>query len=349
MASRNLISRYGLNTSSLLARSSSYQKPFPKSILIISNSHGRFPGLLTNTSHNGLMQVRGVKTSTVDWKPIRQKEAQPEGSSFARKIFLGLLFLMPVVSFGLGTWQVQRLRWKTDLISEAEDRLSLPPLELPDVLNPEVASSHEFDYRRVLVRGKFRHDQEMYIGPRMRDGKEGVIVMTPLERPNGASKLLINRGWIAKERLRQSTRPLSLPEGEVEIECLLRKTPEKGVFTPDPPARESPMYHFMDVVDMAEKTGCQPILLEELLDPDLGQKAKQIQGESLSVEQMERHGVPIGSLGKVAFRNTHFQYILTWYGLSIFTTFMLYSLLKAKKAPKSGLVRKLEHARQNNF
>lgn len=337
MASRNLISRYGIHTS-LLTRSSQ------KSLGSIPNA-----GRLLLAYRNNTVQTRGVKTSTVDWKPIRQKESEPKGSGFARKMFLGLLCLMPVVSFGLGTWQVQRLRWKTDLISEAEDRLSLPPLELPNVLNPEVASSHEFDYRRVLVRGKFRHDQEMYVGPRMRDGKEGVIVMTPLERPNGGSKLLINRGWISKDHLRQSTRPLSLPQEEVEIECLLRKTPEKGMFTPEPAARDSPMYHFMDVVDMAKKTGCQPILLEELLDPDLGKKANEIQGESLSVEQMERHGIPIGSLGKVTFRNTHFQYILTWYGLSIFTTFMLYSLLKTKKAPKSNLVRKIEHARQNNF
>lgn len=82
---------------------------------------------------------------------------------------------MPIISFGLGTWQVKRLRWKTDLISEAEDRLTLPPLPLPPVVNPKIASSHEFDYRRVVVKGTFRHDQEMYVLPRMRDGKEGFL------------------------------------------------------------------------------------------------------------------------------------------------------------------------------
>ena len=40
----------------------------------------------------------------------------------------------------------------------------------------------DFDYRRVYARGKFRHDQEMLLGPRLHDGEDGYIVITPLER-----------------------------------------------------------------------------------------------------------------------------------------------------------------------
>lgn len=339
-----------LTTATATSSSSSYTTHCIKTLpLSINRSliHGNRPesqmSLLLSLSPREFR--RGVKTSIVDWKPVKQKQDQETKSVYSR-IFIGLLFLMPVISFGLGTWQVKRLRWKTDMISEAEDKLTLPPLPLPAVLNPEVATSHEFDYRRVIIKGKYRHDQEMYVGPRMRDGREGVIVVTPFERPDGKSKLLIKRGWISKDHLVQRTRPLSLPEDEIELECLLRKTPEKGSFTPDPPPIESPMYHFLDVNDMAGKTGCQPILLEELLDTEVGTKARELQGESLSIEQMEKHGVPIGSTGKVEFRNTHFQYILTWYGLSIFTTFMLISLLKQNKSNSSELKRKIDHARK---
>lgn len=259
---------------------------------------------------------------------------------------MGLLILMPIISFGLGTWQVKRLRWKTNLISQAESKLALPPLELPPVLNPEIASSSEFDYRRVLVKGTFRHDKEMYIGPRMRNGKEGYFLMTPLERKNG-STLLIKRGWIAKDRLDRRSRPMSLTEGEVELECLLRSSPEKNVFTVEgKPA--SHHYHFMDVAALAEEGDCQPILVEALLDFDSASAVKRFSAEkNISIEQMERHGVPIGATGKVEFRNTHFQYILTWYGLSIFTSFMLFNLIKSKRAPKTQLARKIEHARRN--
>ena len=293
--------------------------------------------------------VRTVKTSSVDWKPIRQSKASGsanERSSIYGKLFMGLLILMPIVSFGLGTWQVQRLRWKTHLISSAESKLALPPLELPPVLNADIASSQEFDYRRVVVRGIFRHDKEMYIGPRVRDGKDGYFLMTPLERPNG-STLLVKRGWIDRAHLAHSTRPMSLVEGEVEIECLLRTTPEKGMFTVEGKPG-SHHYHFMDVVAMAEEGDCQPVLLEALLDSDSASPVRRGEAETkMSVEQMEKHGIPIGVVGKVEFRNTHFQYILTWYGLSIFTTFMLFSLIKNKRKPKSNIMRKLEHAKRN--
>jgi len=43
----------------------------------------------------------------------------------------------------------------------------------------------ELDHRTVLVRGRFRHDQEMLIGPRMRDGEQGYHIVTPMERDNG--------------------------------------------------------------------------------------------------------------------------------------------------------------------
>ena len=50
----------------------------------------------------------------------------------------------------------------------------------------------ELDHRTVLVRGRFRHDQEMLVGPRMRDGERGYHVLTPMERDNGYSHLDIH-------------------------------------------------------------------------------------------------------------------------------------------------------------
>src|SRR4051794_9384886 len=53
----------------------------------------------------------------------------------ARRVRFGigklLLMTVPFITFGLGTWQVQRLRWKTDLISRLEERISKDPIPLP--------------------------------------------------------------------------------------------------------------------------------------------------------------------------------------------------------------------------
>src|SRR6266540_3350898 len=43
-----------------------------------------------------------------------------------------LVGVMPVFAFGLGTWQLQRLQWKINLIDELEEKLQLLPLSLPD-------------------------------------------------------------------------------------------------------------------------------------------------------------------------------------------------------------------------
>ncbi|RUP46121.1 hypothetical protein BC936DRAFT_147340 [Jimgerdemannia flammicorona] len=72
---------------------------------------------------------------------VRQPTARPYSTTFdykgvqnARSAFsFGKLILMtvPLITFGLGTWQVQRLRWKTDLIAQLEERMSKAAIPLP--------------------------------------------------------------------------------------------------------------------------------------------------------------------------------------------------------------------------
>jgi len=38
---------------------------------------------------------------------------------------------MPIFTFGLGAWQIQRLQWKLELIDELESKLKKEPLDLP--------------------------------------------------------------------------------------------------------------------------------------------------------------------------------------------------------------------------
>lgn len=169
-----------------------------------------------------------------------------------------LAALIPITAFALGTWQVQRLGWKTDLIAKFEDRLVRDPLPLPPHIDP--SAIHDFDYRRVVATGRLRHDQEMLIGPRMRDGQDGYMVVTPLVRKDG-STILVNRGWISKQHRDQRTRPQGLPTGEVTIEGLLREPWKKNMFTPDNRPDKGEFY-FPDVKQMAELTGAQPVWVE---------------------------------------------------------------------------------------
>lgn len=176
-----------------------------------------------------------------------------------------------------------------------------PPLPLPPRIDP--AAIHDFDYRRVTARGEFRHDQEMLVGPRLHDGNNGYLVVTPLEREDG-SKILVNRGWIAKSMREKSARrakdPKALPEGEVTVEGLLREPWKKNMFTPENRPDKGEFY-FPDVEEMARLSGAVPVWVEETMKPDL-----------VEAYDREARGVPIGRAAEVNLRNNHTQYIFTW-------------------------------------
>ena len=148
------------------------------------------------------------------------------------------------------------------MIAKFEDRILRPPLPLPPHVDPDAIK--EFDYRRVYTTGHLRHDQEMLIGPRVHDGKDGFLVITPLQRGDGASTILINRGWIARGFMSQATRRESLPSGTVTIEGLLREPWKKNMFTPDNHP-ESGQFYFPDVKQMAHFTGSDSIWVEETM------------------------------------------------------------------------------------
>lgn len=220
-------------------------------------------------------------TSIVDNPPVLVRAGRKHNK-------LGLLVLaaIPVTAFFLGCWQVQRLGWKTDLIAKFEDRLIRDPLPLPPQVDPDAIK--DFDYRRVYARGKWRHDQEMLVGPRVLDGEDGYLVVTPLDRTDyfpGYKKnttILVCRGWIPKDKASKSARPEGLPQGEVIVEGLLREPWKKNMFTPENNPKESKWY-FPDVIQMAEYTGSQPVWIEETMKPDLLQ----------SYERTAK-GIPIG-------------------------------------------------------
>ena len=260
---------------------------------------------------------------------------------------------IPVTAFVLGCWQVQRLGWKSELIARFEDRLLKDPLPLPPQVDPDAIK--DFDYRRVIARGVLRHDQEMLIGPRVHDGQPGYQVVTPLDRSDefpgnkGNSTVLINRGWIPKDKADHRVRPEGLPQGTVVVEGLLREPWKKNMFTPDNNPAEGKFY-FPDVYEMAAFAGSQAVWIEETMRPDL-----------LESYAREDKGVPIGRPPEVNLRNNHGQvsfspvyapnfmsiannlkYIFTWFSLSAATTVMMFMLLKR---PASSINRRVRQSK----
>lgn len=164
----------------------------------------------------------------------------------------------------------------------------------------------------------------------MRDGEQGYMVITPLERGDG-STVLVNRGWISKDMADQGKRRrargarLSLPEGEVVVEGMLRKPWKKNMFTPDNRPDKGEFY-FPDVKQMAELTGAQPVWIEatsgtylaclyvilDHFDEILLMFSCAIDPNYMQVMEYQATGVPLSKPAEVNLRNNHAQYIFTW-------------------------------------
>lgn len=214
-----------------------------------------------------------------------------------RPLLWPTLFTVPaiLVLIGLGTWQMQRLEWKLGLIANIESRSGLPPIALPSnaTLDPDA-----LEYRPVTVRGRFRHESEMHLIAASRRGNSGYQIVTPLDRVDGGT-ILVNRGWVPKEKKDSATRADGQVAGEVAVGGLIRKTWAQGWFVPDNnPARN--IWFYGDAPAMARHAGVDapPLFIEADASPNQG-------------------GLPIGGQTRLNIPNDHLGYALTWYGFAV--------------------------------
>lgn len=114
-----------------------------------------------------------------------------------------LLGAMPIVTLYLGIWQVRRLRWKLDLIDELESKLKREPLSLPKNVDLDMLLTH-YTNRLFAISGSFpppTPQNTIFLGPRVRDGQMGYHVLQPLHREAGGGDIIVDRGFVPKEKI----------------------------------------------------------------------------------------------------------------------------------------------------
>ncbi|THH19033.1 hypothetical protein EW146_g2044 [Bondarzewia mesenterica] len=222
-----------------------------------------------------------------------------------------VLGVIPIFTFYLGTWQLQRLKWKVSLIDELTEKLERESLHLPNKVKyvlsslvsrngiyilASIAAIPDFIYRKVILRGRWDDARSMLLGPRVRDGTNGYHLITPLIRTN-ASTVLVDRGFVSGDFVKSGKR-IPIVEGEVEVRGMLRDSQARNYFTPDNHPEKGEWY-WADLNAMAEYAG----------------------GENANVQQVLVEEI-FGKAAVVDVRNAHASYVVTWYALSAFTTVM---------------------------
>ncbi|MEM6933617.1 MAG: SURF1 family protein [Pseudomonadota bacterium] len=189
----------------------------------------------------------------------------------------------------LGTWQLHRLEWKTDLIEAVESRAFGAPVRPP--AGKVMESDHAF--LRVVVDGIYRHDLSRRVKA-VTDVGPGYWLLTPLR--SGRSHIWVNRGFVPTGPPDQD---LTKPAGTVRIEGLLRVTePDGTLLERNDPSRGrwvsrdvSALSQDVDITNAAAY----------FIDADHA-------GRSASW--------PRGGMTVTTFRNPHLAYSLTWFAMA---------------------------------
>lgn len=219
--------------------------------------------------------------------------------TFALLVALGLALLAGFVA--LGTWQLERRRWKRDLIARVEARVSAAPVAAPGPAAWPRVDAARYEYQRVAARGLFRHDREALVQAAT-DYGSGFWVVTPLDTDRGFT-LLVNRGFVRGERRAAPARAAGRVEGPATVTGLLRLSEPGGAFLRgnDPAADR---WYSRDVRAIAAARGLGGSVAPYFVDADAAP---------------DPGGWPKGGLTQVRFRDRHLAYALTWYTLALLT------------------------------
>ena len=221
---------------------------------------------------------------------------------YFRPMLVPTLWLIPLLAvlIGLGTWQIQRLHWKLDLLAKIHTGLTSEPVPLRDAV-PAYDADHvtAADYRRVMVRGLFENGEEIFFFTTGPDAAPVYHVLTPFLMRDGHT-LLVDRGYIPTELANTAALKAGDLGGMRQVVGIIRAPAAPNWFTP-PIDVAHRIVHTRDPDVLAKTFGLKnifPMFLEADATPNPG-------------------GWPKGGVTVVDLPNNHLQYAITWFGLAL--------------------------------
>jgi len=109
-------------------------------------------------------------------------------------LFSVFVYFIILVLLSLGSWQLYRLNWKLNLLSEIENSLKNNPIEF--------SKNNKKNYLRIKTSGIIDYDKQIYLYNLNESGKPGFEVINPIIIDN--ENYLINRGWIPFDKKNKS-------------------------------------------------------------------------------------------------------------------------------------------------
>ncbi|MEO1042926.1 MAG: SURF1 family cytochrome oxidase biogenesis protein [Pseudomonadota bacterium] len=215
-----------------------------------------------------------------------------------RPVLLICASLATLVLCGLGTWQVQRLSWKTDLITQVEERADLTPVPLLSVLD-EGAREEDTEYLPVSVTGGFPSEKVAHVFGTF-EGQAGYYAFQVMRLDDGSDRLLlVNRGFVPQDAQAPS---YPLPNAEKLTGLIRHYEPARGLA-----AAVAPKARLADGVFFDRDLQ----VIAAYLTP--GQEDRYL---PFAIDSTLTTDLPRGNTTRLDFRNAHLGYAITWFGLA---------------------------------
>lgn len=185
------------------------------------------------------------------------------------------------ILINLGLWQLRRLDWKQDMLTDIQARIDAPAVPLPGKVDPSMK------YMPVEVSGTTT-GQEIDVLSGTKEQGGGYQIVSRFVTDDGRA-IMVDRGFVPQEARHAERGPVRLT-----VRGNLHWPDEKGSSTPEPNLAEN-IWFARDVPAMAKVLETEPVLVV----------ASFVEGDARGVEP-----IPVAVEG---IPNNHLSYAVQWF------------------------------------
>jgi len=195
----------------------------------------------------------------------------------------------------LGIWQLERRAWKLALIERVEQRAHAAPVAAPGPGEWAGLNRDNAEYRRVTLTGRWLEGRQTLVRAVTELG-EGFWLMEPMQTDEGFV-VLVNRGFV-RPGWRDNT------AGPAHLTGLIRISEPHGAFLrANAPAENRWYSRDVDAISNARHlTDAAPYFVD---------------AEAANGATADATRAPVAGLTVIHFRNSHLQYVITWFILAL--------------------------------
>ncbi len=130
------------------------------------------------------------------------------------------------ITLALGFWQLSRASEKLALRAAIDGQQKRAVLDLRSLPGPAAGTADV--YRIVKLRGTWLPRHTVFLDNRQMNGKQGFIVVTPLQLENNGGNVVVQRGWVQRSFVDRAQVPaVPTPAGPVELTGRIAPPPSK--------------------------------------------------------------------------------------------------------------------------